>query len=475
MAFNTLEYLKEGKVDFVYSLTSYDYNHLIENVRRSSNKEEIINGFLYILKDNRPRFCFSIIYDIEQFSTTTSYLLENHISYELFTPDMLKNFLTKTSIGKEYVLSHLEDFISNTEMYEEILRYILEDIESNMDIVNKIYLHKDLHVRYLFMRYLVIKCPDKVDLVYDDIMKYLTSYTHQQYEQMTFLPELMDSKDISELARLFLTQVKDKETWERLKEYILEVYEENDLAEFLLNKENIEEFKKDADRLFLTSHSYKFQIYCSKYSDCVSDSIMNEFYETIKVFKREKQFDLAFVEVMTSGLYKYLKKYIDKYLAISEDKTIEYLESGSTASCYRVGDYVIKLDLFKWSYEEVICPDLYIILDNLEEKFIRRKDGQVKAGIEVQRYLKRSAKNVPCEVIRFFYNELKKLGYYITDSLINGKCGDNCKLLDSYKDYNIAEEYIPDILKQYPMVLIDRDRVYKLENKYPKQLAQTSY
>lgn len=475
MAFNTLEYLKEGKVDFVYSLTSYDYNHLIENVRRSSNKEEIINGFLKLLKDKRPSFCFQIIYDMEQFSTTTSYLLENHISYKSFTPDMLEKFLAKTSIGKEYVIAHLEDFISNTEMYEEILRYILEDIESNMDIVNKLYLHKDLHVRYLFMRYLLIRCPDKIGLVYDDIMKYLTSYTHQQYEQMTFLPDLMDSKDISELARLFLTQVKDKETWERLKEYILDIYEENDLAEFLLNKENIEEFKKDADRLFETSHSYKFQIYCSKYSDYVSDSIMNEFYETIKVFKRKKQFDLAFVEVMTSGLYKYLKKYIDKYLAISEDKTIEYLGSGSTASCYRFGDYVIKLDLSKWSYEEVICPDLYIILDNLEEKFIRWNDGRVKAGIEVQRYLKRGAKDVPSKVIDCFRKELKRLGYYTTDTLLNGTCGDNCMLLDNYKEYKKDEENIPDILKEYPMVLVDRDRVYKLENKYPKQLRDRAY
>ena len=33
MAFNTLEYLKDGKVDFVFSCTSYDYKHLIENIR----------------------------------------------------------------------------------------------------------------------------------------------------------------------------------------------------------------------------------------------------------------------------------------------------------------------------------------------------------------------------------------------------------------------------------------------------------
>ena len=51
MAFNTLDYLKEGKVEFVFHCTQYDYNHLIENVRKSPNRIEIINGFLPILKE----------------------------------------------------------------------------------------------------------------------------------------------------------------------------------------------------------------------------------------------------------------------------------------------------------------------------------------------------------------------------------------------------------------------------------------
>ena len=45
MAFNTLEYLRDGKVDFVFFFFSYDYEHLIENVRKAPNRIEIINGF----------------------------------------------------------------------------------------------------------------------------------------------------------------------------------------------------------------------------------------------------------------------------------------------------------------------------------------------------------------------------------------------------------------------------------------------
>ena len=61
MAFNTIEYLRDGKVDFVYNLTSYDYNHLIALVRKQTNRIEIINGFLPKLRENLPNFCFDII------------------------------------------------------------------------------------------------------------------------------------------------------------------------------------------------------------------------------------------------------------------------------------------------------------------------------------------------------------------------------------------------------------------------------
>lgn len=474
MSYNPIEYLKEGKVDFVFSLTPYDYKGLIIRIRQREDKLQIIHGFLNILKDKHPRFCFEIIYDMELFSSTTSYLLEKYIGWSFFSREMLRNFLTYTTIGKKYVLEHLDEIIENSkEKYEEILVYIFSDLESNFDFVEKLYLHKNLHTRYLFMKYLLLYCPEKITFVYDDITKYLTSYTHQEYEQMTFLPDLMDFKDISELAFLFLKHVNDKEMWEKLKEYILNTYEENNLAELLLDRFDIREFQKDSTRLFETSHSFKFQIYAN-YSAYICKSILDSYYEKIKYFKQEDHFDFAMMDVYSYGLGKKLENYVDKYLSISQNKQVEYLESGSTSSCYRFGDYVIKLVRSKWSYEDIICPNLYIILDNLEEDFVRGKDGVIKAGIEVQKYLKRSANNVPSEVLTFFKEELKRLGYYTTDSLIKGKCGDNCRLLDSYKDARVYDlESLPDIFKEYPMVLVDRDRVYELENRHPRQLRES--
>ena len=64
MAFNTLEYLRDGKVDFVFHCTPYDYEHLIESIRKAPNRIEIIHGFLSKLKVDLPSFCFSVIYDM---------------------------------------------------------------------------------------------------------------------------------------------------------------------------------------------------------------------------------------------------------------------------------------------------------------------------------------------------------------------------------------------------------------------------
>ena len=44
-----------------------------------------------------------------------------------------------------------------------------------------------------------------------------------------------------------------------------------------------------------------------------------------------------------NGLWNEVINYVDKYLPISKDQTSEYLTSGSTAVCYRFGDYVFKI------------------------------------------------------------------------------------------------------------------------------------
>lgn len=479
MAFNTLEYLEQGKVDFVYNLTSYDYRILIKNVRNSSKKEAIIDGCIQLLTKDRPRFILEIIYDLEKYKDITMSLITESFLDE---KDHLFNLL-KTNYGKEYIFNHLYYLKKDDDNLVLVINHMLSEFNENIDYLKKLSIHDDLHLRYLFMKSLVKYYPDKINYFYDDITKYLTSYTYKEYEQLTFLPDLMDNKDISILATSILNDLKDYDTWIKIKEFILKNYEKNYLAQQLLEDEPIseysfkikkntkgkKEFLKDPDRLFETS---KQQLYIYKnYKKYIAKELIDKLEQYINYFYKNKKLDSKLDEIFEHDLYSKLKEYVDKYLSLSKSSETYYITSGTTSSTYRLGDYVIKLDSTKWSYEDIICPNLYLIHKNLEEVFVRNTRNIVISGIEVQKYLSRNAREVPKEYFKLFKDELKRLGYYSTDTFINGSCGDNCMLLDSYLDADTRNpEQLPDWFKEYPIVLVDRDRIYEIDNKFPKQL-----
>ena len=152
MAFNTLDYLKEGKVEFVFHCTQYDYNHLIENVRKSPNRIEIINGFLPILKEKLPSFCFNIIYDIPEFADDAYKLL----NIRNITPEMLNNLLNNSPLGLRILYENFDTFLcfnGDIKYFEYIVKYAFESI--NRELIHKLSRYSDLHIRYLFMEYLI--------------------------------------------------------------------------------------------------------------------------------------------------------------------------------------------------------------------------------------------------------------------------------------------------------------------------------
>lgn len=488
MAFNTIEYLKKGKVNFVFSLTTHDYNSLIKYIRESSERNIIVKGFLKKLIDQHYCFCFEIIYDMDEYQEQTLYILTKYLSFNYLTKEHIINLLNNTSWGKEYIISHIDEVITKSEdIIIEIFRFIFQDLDNNYDLINIFYLHDNLHLRYLFMSYILQNHPELINVIYDDFTKYLTSVTYKEYEQLTFLPILMNIDDICNLAILAFQQLSDKNIWLSLKEYILANYPENTLAGKLLahdqipfdnnsytlvrNTARINEFNQDADRLFKSSIDYQFTIYYH-FADSISQDLLDNFAKQIAIFKRDdvnQKWDFSLSGIYDHHLGKKLQSYVEKYLDLSHSKETGYLASGATLSCYRLGDYVIKLVKTKWSCEKLICPRLYLIAKNFEEDYVRDKDGIVLAGLEVQKYLTRSAKDIPSYVFDKFRAELKRFGYYSLDTLINGTCGDNCMLLDTYKD---ADTYNPNNLpqwfKQYPLVLVDHDDIYRLENTHPK-------
>lgn len=102
------------------------------------------------------------------------------------------------------------------------------------------------------MDYLIKNYPDQIDTVYDDITKYTTSVTYEPFEQLTFLPRLMNPDDISKLAVLLLTNNREKD-YKKLKEFILKDYKYNYLASELLADKRL----VDPDTLRLLSDPNK--------------------------------------------------------------------------------------------------------------------------------------------------------------------------------------------------------------------------
>ncbi|MBQ2872603.1 MAG: hypothetical protein IJE89_01225 [Bacilli bacterium] len=489
MAFNTLEYLEKGNVDFVYNLTPYDYRNLIKYVRESDRRVNIVNGFLSKLRDAQPRFCFQIIYDMDEFVDDVKYILGKYYKLDSFSRELFESFLNNSSLGLVYLKEHFDEIVDKyINDLDFIYSLMFQKIDECLELLKQLSLHDNLHIRYLFMKYLILHHSDKINLFYDDITKYLTSETFQENEQLSFIKEYMDVNDVSELAYIYFDRDIDYFIWEKFKQFILNNYKYNRLAFHLLspktelvanfsyryitNHKGIEEFSKDSDRLFLTSTNYRLKI-LNNYSSKVSKELLDRYEKRLSYFMRRGTINTDYWNLEHSGLVRILEEYVDKYLSLSKDTSYKYIECGSTASCYRIGDYIFKLVSKKWSYEDIICPDLYLILPNLEEVFIRNKDGIVTSGIEVQRYLSRDAKGVPSSVLSSYRDELDRLGYYTTDTLMDGPCGDNCRLLDSYLDSGNLNP--PDWFKEYPLVLVDRDRVYKKTNKCPKQVRSETH
>lgn len=195
--------------------------------------------------------------------------------------------------------------------------------------------------------------------------------------------------------------------------------------------------------------------------------IVDELQDKIKYFQINNMtnfYQSNLYQVYNSGLINKLSEYVDKYLSLSKKQDYEFLGSGSTAACFRVGDYAVKLISKKWSKNQIICPDLYLILKTYERDYVRNSSDDVIGGLEVLPFLSRSARDIPYEILLQYREELKQMKYKLTDSLIKGVNGDNAMLLDSYKDADSNDpESLPTWFKKYPLVLVDRDKVERIK------------
>ncbi len=442
-------------------------------------KKKMLQSIKEPFEDFLHKACFNLMYNHQLLKKPTLFFLEQKLSYQHSTSEQLKYMLFETTWGYDYLWKHKEEIADQTNTKIEIIfEYLVQYPIKSAEFISFFKQSNNLHIRYLFMNYLINHQPQKFNQIFDDLIKYLKDNTQNQ---------LMDMDEVCLLAIHILKSPLKDVYWNKIKTFIFANYPENTLASLLLdvpfgikNREEElnkgkEEFQKDADRLFTTSIDFRFFLLID-YSEYISKNILESYRKILNSFQKDQRYDDALINIYIHRLGRKLEEYVEKYLSLSQSKDTYFIAEGTTSTCYRLGDYVIKLINYKWSYEKIICPNLYLIIKNLEEEYIRDSIGLVRAGLEIQPFLKRSAKEVPSEILSKFQMELNRLGYRHYDTLIKGKTGDNCLLLDSYQDADDPNpELLPEWFKEYPIVLVDRDLIFPLEKKHPKRQRKITY
>ena len=359
-----------------------NFDLLIDMIKNNKNREILIEYILDIYADSYLLFCFELIYDLDDFKDKTLDYLENRRCKMFLQTNILINFMNNTIYGKNYVFDNLEFVLDNcSSNLDTIIKYLYSC--NDLEMINKIVNYPNLHIRYKVINYFLDNYQDKFNDIYPDLI-----------DNLKIDDELMNINDISKLTiKLFSCGRKD--LYIKLKEYILSNYKDNDLGEVIITKMDVEnpknnlelvnEFVSNLDNLFVTSSRYKFRM-CDRFSKRISKELIDNYKYYLNMFMIDGEVNSKMERINMYRLWNELVEYVDKYLDLSKDKSYNYVASGYGTSTYRIGDYAFKLSELKHSSEDIICPNNFLILKNLEEHYVRGKDNYFHAGIEVKSF-----------------------------------------------------------------------------------------
>lgn len=298
------------------------------------------------------------------------------------------------------------------------------------------------------MNNIALKRPELFSSIFPNIIEnifYIDENNKKEYISMD---------NLSNLACNLSKTPQNKEIYEQLKSFLYKTYPKNNIARNLIREKNEKLLLEDLDNLYQTSFDCNIEI-LKKYENYLSKDIIGNLKKNYELFKRTPY---HLQNIYTYDLDKNLANLINKYLSLSKNKTIKFIGKGTTAACYRIGDFVIKFILSKHTYNAT--PRLYLINRVLYEELVKDDYGKCLAGLEVQKYLAKKLSYLDLTAISKYQKLLREEGFYISDSLIKS----NFRFLDSYKDADCPDpELLPDCFKKKPLVCIDRDSFEKIK------------
>lgn len=421
--------------------------NMINFLRINYEGSSILNKFIRKLMYSDSTFCFMVIYDMEEYKDfVKEFLNKTEDSLMLWNEKMIKNALNKTSWMKDYILNNFDKF----EKYAyPIIMYICSNIDKNKDLIEKLLNSDNPNTKLFFFSEVASQC----DYYIEELMPNIINLLDGSVE--------LDEYELSRFAERILRNNKYPELFKKLKEYILKNYEKNQLGGFLVggNQREKEELLKNIDTYFETSSNARLDIFV-QCQHSVETKIFDDLKRHLEMLngKNNNSFNWRIQNIFYNGLDHIMEEFMDKYLAKSKSNETGFIGSGTTTSCYRLGDYVLKI-MDESNSPTVICPNLYLILPNLEEVHLKNQENIYIAGLAIQKYLSKDANNLPLSALHRFRKMFEDEGYRAMD--INF---DNCRLLDSYQDADCKNpEDLPEEFKKLPLVLIDRELVFPIE------------
>lgn len=459
-----------GDIEFMERFSDDQMEYLSKEVRISPYRANMmLNSFKEIVS-KYPIYAFKMTYDLPEYKDFWLGFFRNNRSL-LYDYKFLLFFLLSGDWAVDFVYEKLSFIVVDC---KESMFAIIRHAErtGNYRLVDKLKGHWNMEVRAAFMVELIQAFPEMYSSVYEvNLVEYFVRRGSDGKEL-----EIMDEAYVSKIASLVLLHLNDEELYLNIRDFILSRYVTNSLAAELdrygklvesvgtLNKAYL---IQDIDTLFITSKNYKYTLF-NKYGIHLDRMLYYDFFERIKPFIDID--DEIISDIFLQGLGDKFLEYVDKYYALSTGaKVIDDVGRGSCTRTFRVGDFVVKCSNKKWSFEDSICPSSYLVLKNLEEDIVRNGKGEVTGAVEVQKYLSRPLLVSEWQSIFNFESSLREEGYYIKDRLVDDEFGPNCRHLDDYRDADCdSPELLPEWFKEDPVVLVDRDLVFSLNNKNPR-------
>ena len=474
--------LLDGDTSYFAHKNIYEVFEEMENIKLHLTNQSMIDRIFKSLVKLNEFYAFLLVYTCDKYEKFCRSCL-NKKFYELTDLYFLGNFLEQTDWASRYVEENFDKFLTtNNYNISIIVKYAIKN--NKEEWMNILINNKIDYVRIITMSIIINNYPFLFRKYYKSDNDLLNTFA--VYDENNNIVRKTNEESVSKIAIEILKKGLDIEIYEKIKNFILREYQSNTLARRLCTELDDElksslaffnrVFLNDINELFITSKDYKWELY-TKYGNYLSPFLFEEFDSIIKPFVSIKNDNVKMVleDLSKKGLLDNFLSLTTKYLELStESKVIRYLTKGSCATVFLVGDYVIKYSPSKHDDKE--CPNIYLVIKNLEEKYQYDDFGTITGAIEVQKYLSKPVIELEMSTVFKWCEALNDLGYRYGDILVNGPYGSNMFYLNDYHDADTNDpENLPEWFKENPIVLIDRDMVEEIKDTKQEKSKKDIY